>query len=313
MTLVIDRLEQLFRTLPRLACVWSLSLVLGGFFGAAEGAEVFGLYEAKVPVSSKDGKERDSAFSTALLLVVTKVSGERNPASNAVIAAAMHEPGRFVQQFQYLQAEAGSVIGEGLLDLSLWARFDARVVDGLVRDAGLPVWGRIRPAILTWLAIEQDARRELLGTDDVSGLAEVLYNSASQRGLSLILPLLDLEDRTRIGPSDVWAGFWDAVDEASARYQSESQLTVRAYPVLPTLWEARWRLSLSDGAHEWVGQADIVEILLEDGVHEARRYPGGKVCWARSRPGLRGCPDGGDGDRISGGLRAYPGLPEFPG
>ena len=259
--------------------MWLLSLLFAGLPGSGVGGEVSGLYEAGVPVMSRAVEERAAAFGIGLLQVITKVSGARNSASNPTVGAALAEPGRFVQQFQYRQTQTGLEASSEQSALSLWAKFDPRVVDGLIRDAGLPVWGRIRPSVVAWFAIEQDAGRELLGTDDPSGLASVLHNSASVRGLSFVLPLLDLEDRARIGVADVWAGFWDTVDAASVRYQSEGRLTARVYPVLPTLWEARWHLSLADGAHEWVSQADLVEVLLEDGVNEvadilAARYAG---------------------------------------
>ena len=233
-------------------------------------AEIRGLYESQVPVAGKSAQQRVAALGVALSQVIVKVSGQRNPLGHPAVAEALKAPGRFVQQFQYRIVDApDQSVSPGPSGLRLWARFDPQVVDGLVREAGLPVWGRARPSVLVWAVVERDGRREILGPDEPTGLATIMTASAAGRGIPLVMPLLDLEDRTRIRASDVWAGFVENIKIASARYDSEGILVVRAYPLVASLWEARWELILPDGTQRWESQSDLVEILVEDGTHEA--------------------------------------------
>lgn len=236
----------------------------------AHGAEVRGLYEAEVPVLDKTEASREAGLGDALARVITKVTGEPRPKSSPTVAAAIASPGRFVQQFRYRLVVAKPAVEPAGAEPRwlLWARFDPGVVDGLVRDAGMRVWGRLRPAVMIWIAVEQAGTRRILGGEESTDLAAVVREAARQRGVPVVLPLLDLEDQSRLRVSDVWGVFMDRISAASDRYQSNVILTARVYRLLPTLWEGRFSLLLGDVAEEWSSQGDILELLLSDGVTE---------------------------------------------
>lgn len=250
--------------------------------------EVYGLYEAEVAVADKSAAARNEALGRLLMTVATKVSGQRDLGGNAVLREAAGQPAAYVQQFRYRSVEAtqegeGSEAGSGL---ALWARFDVRAVEELLTRAGLSVWGRMRPSVLVWLAAERGDERELVGADDAGRLVSVLERTSAQRGVPLVLPLLDLEDRTRLGVSDVWAGFDETVLKASQRYQSKTVLIGRVYKVLPTLWEARWGLHLDGTVQEWSTQGGALELALEEGVHEAADVLAARFATRRTDSGL---------------------------
>jgi len=234
--------------------------------------EVRNLYAAEIQVADKDDEARVAAFGTALLEVVVKVSGSRGAAGNPVIVEATEAPERYVQQFRYetVQApadSAGSDSAEPPLELRV--QFDARAVDSLIREAGLPVWGRVRPSVLMLVAVESSGSRELLSSDDPRGWAGFIQGVAAKRAIPVVLPLMDLEDRQRLRASDVWAGFEDNVRPAAARYQSEAVLLGRVYELTPNYWEARWRLLLDDSRSEWLDQGEGLDAVLLAGVHES--------------------------------------------
>jgi hypothetical protein len=243
--------------------------------------EVRNLYEAEVEVMDKGAKARREAFGAAILNVVVKVSGSRGAAASPLVVEAMEAPDRFVQQFRYDNlASAADAVSEvapelavdppaGKPTLRLWVQLDAPAVDALIREAGLPVWGRVRPSILVLVAIEAAGTRELLSSDDPQGWADFIQRVAGERAVPLVLPLMDLEDRRQLRASDVWAGFEDNVQRASERYQSEGVLLGSVYELAPNYWEARWRLLLEDGRSEWLEQGEGLDIVLLAGVHES--------------------------------------------
>jgi hypothetical protein len=123
--------------------------------------------------------------------------------------------------------------------------------------------------VVAWVALDRGAgARELLGADDAAGLGAAVAAAAAARGVPLVVPLLDLEDRAALDASAVWGGFRDAIENASARYGAEGQLVGRAYRVLPTLWEARWTLMLPGGEREWLSQGPNAASVLADGAAE---------------------------------------------
>ena len=210
--------------IPLVALVFSAPVL------AAE--EVRNLYEAEVEVSDKHRKTRSEAFGAALMQVAVKVSGRRGATASPIIVEAMKRPERYVQQFRYQNVTTPALVGEEPAEaqaeaqaetqaetqaLKLWVQFDAPAVDALIRDAGLPVWGRVRPSVLVLLAIEFAGSRELLSSDDPQGWAQFIQSAAAQRAVPLMLPLMDLEDRAELRVSDVWAGFEDNLRRASER------------------------------------------------------------------------------------------------
>jgi len=257
----------------RVACRFSLCLVFLAWILSAPvfaAGEVKNLYEAEINVVDKDPGVRTEAFGLALMQVAIKVSGRRGAAASPVIVEAITDPSRFVQQFRYRNVATASSEDPSSQSptLNLWVQFDAPAVDGLMREAGMPVWGRVRPSVLVLVAVESAAGRELLSSDDAGGWADFVRRIGDERAVPLVLPLMDLEDRASLRVSDVWAGFDDSVQGAAQRYQSEGVLLGRAYERLPNFWEARWRLLLEDGRHEWVDQGEGLDAVLLAGVHE---------------------------------------------
>ncbi len=244
---------------------------------AASADQVHELYQAQVPVVDKGETERVLALGAALRKVLVKLTGERNPQASPGVVRAMSQPRHFVQQFRYLASpstEAGSPA-----QLELWARFDPRAVDDLLREAGLPIWESTRPAVLTWVALGGESGPVLIGVDDRPDVFEVLERSAADRGLPLLVPLLDLEDRAGVSGTDVWSGSGGKILQSSARYRSDIVLVARLNEAGSGVWQASWILFLDAAAQDWSNRGKSLAPLLEDGFNRAadliaRRFAG---------------------------------------
>ncbi len=236
--------------------------------GPARAAEVSGLYQAEVVVADRGAENRKRGFAEALRVVFVKVSGERAPQTSPVVSSALARADAFVQQYGYAVVQIPGAGGVSVEQLRLSARFDPAAVEAVLGDAGLPVWGRTRPSVAAWIAIERDGGRELVGADDPGDLARSLVASAHGRGIPVVVPLLDLEDRAAVRPADVWSGFGDTVSAASERYGAEGALAVRLYRVLPTLWEARFDLYIAGAGRQWTARAPTPAELLAIGAGE---------------------------------------------
>lgn len=244
-----------------------LVLVWLGLVGAAgaQAAEAQGLYEAEVPVQGQGTAEREEALRRALAQVLVKLSGDRAAPKKPALAGLLKEASRYVQQYRYrtIAAEPSSS-GE----LRLWARFDGEAVEGALRGEGVPVWGRTRPALLVWLAVEDANGRRLVGADSAADAAAALREAAQRRGLPLLLPRLDAEDQGRLRPDDLWSADPGVVLNASARYQAEAVLAGRMREERLGVWAARWTLHHAGSAGEWTSGGALAEVV-EAGVDGA--------------------------------------------
>lgn len=233
------------------------------------------LYETEVAWSAGDAAGREAAFRRALRQVLVKVTGLRRLADAAEFEPLVESAQGLVQQYQMRTVAVGS--GEAAVqEPRLWARFDEAAVDRLVREAELPAWRRPRSEVLAWVAVENGGARRMVGAEDTEGIAEIFRHGAASRGVPLVLPLLDLEDQARVGPSDLWAGPWDlragAEDRfraASERYRPGATLIGRIDRPNGVLWEARWSLLLPGAAQRWKAEGDLFDLVVEEGVQEA--------------------------------------------
>lgn len=182
------------------------------------------LYQADQPVLN-DGRE--AAFVAALETVVIRVSGQRD--APARLGAALNEPRKYVQRFGFT---ADNVLQVG---------FDSVSVDRLLQEAGLPIWGRERPATLVLLNVtEANGYTYWITGDQPNAQRDILERAARERGLPLKWPAVDpqgIDESTALQEAD--------------RYGANAALLGRAQGGM-----VRWTLVTVEGASQVSGGMD---------------------------------------------------------
>jgi hypothetical protein len=213
-----------------------------------DAAVVRGLYSAEVPVENQSDAVRSRGFERALREVFVKVSGDSRVRNDPELDAVLRRAPRYVREFSYTtHAPADSSGGTP----SLWLRvsFDATSVDRLLRESGLPVWGKERPSTLLWLAVQGGRERSIVGSDSDASLLESIAKAAEGRGVPVLLPLMDLEDRSHVNFADFLGGFDESVLAASERYGADAILIASLSRRNSGSWYGRFTLR-SGGLHE---------------------------------------------------------------
>ena len=232
---------------------------------AAQAETVNNLYEAEIPVMGQSGEARAEAIQDAFARVVVRVSGDPGLMNNPEIDQLLKRASSYVQQYRYrmLEQEASDEA-----DRLLWVRFDERAVNRLLRQSGVPVWGVTRPSVLVWLGEERGASRSLVSLERQGGLKSVLQNVAGDRGLPLVLPLMDVQDRNALPVSDLWGGFESDIRRASRRYLPDVILVGRLSDRGGEWW-GEWSLYLPDTVNRWQTRADSKQALAAGGLQQA--------------------------------------------
>jgi len=228
---------------------------------------VSGLYEAEVPVADQSNGSRKRGISTALRSVLVKLSGDRNVFGRNATDYVIEHAENYVQQYEYRTKNVDKDEPQASKrQLFLWVNFNANVLDEVLRKNGIPVWGKERPTTLVWLTAQNFEYRRLIGLEDETGYMKILDERASQRGIALIYPLLDLEDTSRLKASDIWGGFSGPIIDASERYNTDAILTGSIEPLLENLWEGRWVAMISGQSVTWSSQGELPDIVLDEGI-----------------------------------------------
>ena len=246
-----------------LAVLLLLAAAAGGPGAQAETA----FYEAEVPWSDRDAESRAGAFRQALRQVIVKVTGRRGFADATPIDSLVENAQAFVQQYQLRTVEAGLGETSDAGAAPVGTQFDEEAVGRLLREAGLAVWSSPRPPVLVWLATQSGGSMLTAGSEGSEATVEVLRLGAASRGVSMILPLLDLQDLTLAGAPELWVEAEERIRAASERYRPGSILIGRIERGV--FWEARWSLLLPGAAQRWTTDGDVLDLVVDDGFQEA--------------------------------------------
>ncbi|MEN8167487.1 MAG: DUF2066 domain-containing protein [Pseudomonadota bacterium] len=242
-------------------------------WGSAQAERVTDLYAAEVPVAGHGAEARAAAIRKAFARSLAKVTGVRSLSGQVSSAKVLRSAPRYVQQYRYRTLEIPQTdlteSDKPLPDLLLWVRFDERAVNRLLRDGGLSVWGGARPSTLIWIGLEQGGRRSLYQPELEPQLRGALEDVARERGLPILMPLMDLEDRSRLQVSDVWGAFEENIRAASDRYLPDVILVGRLRRRGGNDWVADWTLYQPDIANNWQTRGEHQTAVVSEGLHRA--------------------------------------------
>jgi len=252
--------------------VWSLLLTQ-----SVLAVNVEKLYEASVraQLDRTEKQLTQDAFSQVLV----KVSGRSDVLTSASYDELLKSADSAVSQFRY---DYKSPKNAGLANADtkqeekekwFWVRFNANTVNRLLRDAHIPIWGKVRPETLLWFSREgirsaNKGQRVLVSQYDEPEIYKIFSRQAQARGISLLYPFLDLEDQANISANDLWGNFNDAVLLASRRYQAPATLTSRLFREPSGLWVSQWSLLMLGETQTWSIRDEKLERVLISGIDE---------------------------------------------
>jgi uncharacterized protein len=237
---------------------------------AATAVRLDHLFEAEVDATGRDTGARDAALAGALEQVLVRLTGSRAALQGAAGAGLLEQPGRFVEQFRFVEPSAGDTLQSGL---KLWAQFDGVSLARELRQAGLPYWGPERPDVLVWLAIDDRGRRYLASETGAQPVTAMLQQAGQQYGVPLTLPLMDLEDQRAVEFTDVWGRFSGRVELASQRYRPQAILTARLERSSAAGgWRADWQLINGANRQDWSTHAGDMDSAVSAGIADAAEW-----------------------------------------
>lgn len=257
------------RLLP--GCVVAGIYLLGSIGYAVE---VKDLFETQVAVEDQSSAKRAEAFQAALGNVLIKISGSRDIQAAPGIEAVTKNAARYARRYHYLEKPteaagepAGAKTPDEAKQLYIAVEFDGEALQRVLREAGLPVWSANRPQVLVWLGVDRGPRdRFIVSEDSGEDIGESLMEAARRRGLPLILPLMDLEDRRRVTFVDISAGFADTLSRASERYNAQTVLVGHASRGRGDDWSVEWTVLRDNVSTGWRESGVDLQQAIDSGV-----------------------------------------------
>ena len=206
------------------------------------------LYTVTVPLSPQGTRQQvlrtDEDFDRfAMGELLIRLTGQLDAPYNLALLDLVRDAGRYVVQRGNPDRENRLIV------------FDSPGLQEALTVRNQPVWGEERPLTLLWIAIDGGpGERGILaastspvpGSDAVesaaAALREELLAAATQRGLPISLPLMDVQDLDAVDFIDIWGMFSERVVQASARYGPDAVLSGRIRVGEEGIETARWTL-----------------------------------------------------------------------
>ena len=231
-------------SLPRtLICGLLLALVAGP--GWAVDSQLF---TATVPLAEDSPEARRRGFEAAMDVILTRITGRLDAPGDPRVADLRGTAEGYVQQYR--------MTGDGF-----WVAFDGQAVQTALAQRDMRIWGGERPPILLVLAVDEGGgRRYILSAEDEirhpesRDLRARMRGLADLRGLPMLLPLMDAQDRRRMSINDAWGGFEQPLLETGQRYGVAAVLLGRYR--LDSPFRIRWALFEGGQALRWDGDID---------------------------------------------------------
>jgi uncharacterized protein len=215
---------------------------------AARAAEVPWLYDVQVPVADQSPRARLESAREGLAQVLTRLTGLTRLPASEVIDRALAAPDLYYNQFGFRRDDENG----GLL---LQLQFMPDAVLNLIRQANLPVWRSSRPTVLAWVVVDDGGERQILGSVSEHPAVVALKQRAVERGLPLLLPLMDLADQMAVEPAVVWGRLSQPLLEASERYDADILLIGRLQERPDGRWSGSWEFWVDGDVHDRTEQA----------------------------------------------------------
>lgn len=208
-----------------------LLLMLTFWSGFSMAVMVSDLYAVDVTVADQTAESREAGMAAALQQVLVKVSGKQTVLDNPAIQKQLAHADRLVKRYRYARDDVDDSV-------RLQVIFADDLIDRLLRNAGEPIWGKSRPLLLSWQAVEDDSQRQFVNQS--SGTWSILFERVMQeRGLPVLWPTQDLADELVLPLEKLWGLFKQDIQTASGRYQADAVVAGRLSPATEQGWNYR--------------------------------------------------------------------------
>jgi len=226
-----------------------------------EALQVTGLYSHRIAVANESEAERSRAFREALSAVIVKVTGTERWLQDPIVVRALNNAQSYVEAISYSSetvaapvptdpavtpaAEPVSQPAVDTTDIPTTAvpprlvsttieqryvnvTFAATLINELLTNASVPIWDSNRPSVLVWMVLQDvTGARRLLTTEGDPEIVNIIKNFGIERGLPVIFPVLDFEDRRNLPTEALWNLDEAAISAASVRYGADTILSGR--------------------------------------------------------------------------------------
>lgn len=229
---------------------------------ALPAATVTDLHTAVVPVADSSEAELNRAIAAAFQVVLVKLTGNSQSANLAAVAKLHSRAKQYNTLFGYERGADGALL--------LRADFDLPAVSAALRERGLPVWGKERPEVVTWLVLEDDGGRRIIPDERSREIFDALVRQAALRAIPVRRPGASAEVNTLLAAIADDEALFAGLTIVSTQFGAPANLVILLDQQADGLiWQARWRLAVEDEVETGDASGELPVPLITASVDRA--------------------------------------------
>jgi len=187
------------------------------------------LFEIEIDADMRDLRNNIRIQKQAIEKLIVRLTNPEKSDAKKLTEQFFPEPAKYIKQFRKI--ENGGVL----------VSLDGDSIQEVLIEAGVSLWRIDRPTIMIFLAIESAmGEREIvlsdyghrvfsysIGIDRNLNIKDQIKSVARERGISVVFPDMNEDERKIINYSDIWAGFIDRMLGVAGRYDASNVLTAK--------------------------------------------------------------------------------------
>ncbi len=240
-----------------------IRLIGFGLFISCSGSyaqSISDMYEVRVAIDNYEEGSLKQDLQHALAQILVKLTGNHKILETKPALKQIVDPTKYIERYQY------DTVGEQ--DYFI-ANFNSINLSELLQKYGLKIWSSNRPDFFAWVLIESDGKQEILSSEIQQEASSVLNHHAQQRGLPLLLPLMDFEDHRTLKIQDIVDGNKPVLLHATERYGPGAILVGQVSKTFENQWLSKWRVLLNHEEKTWETTYPDLTQALRNGLDEA--------------------------------------------
>ncbi len=224
------------------------------------------LYTVELPVADQTTSQRLELFKQAFREVVTKVSGSVMAVESPGFERPLNNSSRYVHQFRYVvrKDENSDEFDSGQLMLSVVFNKDA--IDNLLRENAIAIWGKERPSTLLLISYNVNKDASIVSSDTTPAVVKELDELSARKGLPVLFPLLDLEDRVQLGIQDIIDLNANSIGALASRYAPDAVLVGQIIGQAGKGWQGIWQARFSDQEFNWNFKSSSRQDIMDQAI-----------------------------------------------
>jgi hypothetical protein len=217
------------------------------------------LYRITLPVGTEDAAVREAAFQQAWEQELIKLSGNSQILiKNSRLKNA--NATNFVASYHY-EAIPGAASDQ--LGFNLTVDFQTESLLEILKTANQPAWLSDRPPLLAWITVQDTQGTRIMSLDSHEDFLASIQNLAKQRGIPLVIPLLDLATLNQLSSQDI-NNNWDLVEKISTPYRHGAVFLLDLKQDTQGMWTAHAQLLIDQSTKEWtLASTDENALILQ--------------------------------------------------